>query len=363
MSYEEYFLPYIQQIKLRGQYQATGLCIFHEDRQSSFSVNFATGQWYCFAGCGHGNHITFARRLQGSPPANHRVIAPRLDTGVPPNSASGGGHPSSGKKKVVAEYVYQDEWRQPLYKVLRFDPKSFAQMRWDAKENKWVGGSMEGVLRVPYHLPELLMDKTRPVYWVEGEKDVHKLESIGLVATTSAMGAASWDPSYARWLEQRKVVVLPDNDAPGEAYSRRVADDLVLSGCRVKVVRLPGLNPKEDVSDYLGIEGNSRETLLAAVRIAPEYRTMHGSDVGPIEYFAQRHLQIRSQPDLPTGWQSLCKQAYRLVTADAERLSNTAFEKVGAVEQAWSLVRNKESYQEFLKALMGFHQSLVGDGA
>ena len=72
-----------------------------------------------------------------------------------------------------------------------------------------------------YRLVELLASSGR-VYVVEGEKAADAVASLGLVATTSAGGAKAaaktdWSP-----LAGRKVVILPDNDAPGEAYAAEI---------------------------------------------------------------------------------------------------------------------------------------------
>lgn len=42
-----------------------GLCPFHDDQQSSFSVNAEENYWHCFAGCGGGSIIDFWMKWQG----------------------------------------------------------------------------------------------------------------------------------------------------------------------------------------------------------------------------------------------------------------------------------------------------------
>ncbi len=47
-----------------GQYvelspNGRGLCPFHDDQRSSFSVNIEQNYWSCFAGCGGGSIIDF----------------------------------------------------------------------------------------------------------------------------------------------------------------------------------------------------------------------------------------------------------------------------------------------------------------
>ncbi|MFD6860546.1 AAA family ATPase [Rhodococcus sp. NPDC060090] len=61
-----------------------------------------------------------------------------------------------------------------------------------------------------------------PVYVVEGEKDVHAVESIGGVAVCSAMGAGKaglfdWSP-----LAGHTVVIVADNDEPGRKHALQV---------------------------------------------------------------------------------------------------------------------------------------------
>jgi hypothetical protein len=65
----------------------------------------------------------------------------------------------------------------------------------------------------------------------------------------------------------RRVVVLPDNDAPGKKHAEQVAASLQGLAVEVRVLELPNLPAKGDVSDWLA-NGGSRELLLelAAVR-------------------------------------------------------------------------------------------------
>ncbi len=46
---------------------APGRCPFHEDREASLSVHLGgdRGGWRCFAGCGHGDVVSFHQRLTG----------------------------------------------------------------------------------------------------------------------------------------------------------------------------------------------------------------------------------------------------------------------------------------------------------
>ena len=126
------------------------------------------------------------------------------------------------------------------------------------------------VARVLYRLPALLAaDPDEVVFFVEGEKDADRLASLGLVATTAG-GVADWRSDMARSLRGREVVILPDNDAPGRKHADNVARDLLETALRVRVVDLPGLPEKGDVSDWLDA-GGTLEELIALVRAAPKW--------------------------------------------------------------------------------------------
>ena len=150
--------------------------------------------------------------------------------------------------RIVATFDYTDGAGTVLYQVVRYAPKAFKQRRPDAGGWVW---SLEGVPRVLYRLPELA--EAPRVSWVEGEADVATLRAHGILATTACGGANAWRDQYADDLARlgvQELVILPDHDEPGEQYAAAVAGACRARGLRVKIVRLPGLPPKGDVSDW-----------------------------------------------------------------------------------------------------------------
>jgi 5S rRNA maturation endonuclease (ribonuclease M5) len=171
-----------------------------------------------------------------------------------------------GFDNIVAIYDYRDEAGKLLYQVTRTTPKSFFQRRPDGKEG--FKNDLGDVRRVLYRLPDLLKaDQQEPVFIPEGEKDVDALRKLGFVATCNSGGAGKWRDEYNRWLSERDVVVLPDNDAQGEEHAQKVANSLLGVAASVKLVRLPNLPDKGDVSDWLNA-GGTKEQLLALVEKA-----------------------------------------------------------------------------------------------
>jgi RecA/RadA recombinase len=169
----------------------------------------------------------------------------------------------SGGRVREATYEYQDEAGEVRYAVFRYrtpnGKKSFSQHPPDGKGGWRFGADcMKGVEPLPYRLPELLASAAAddPIFVVEGEKDVERLRSHALTATTNHQGASSTDatwPKFVRFFAGRDVFILPDNDPGGKIHARKVAAYLHGTARTLRVVELPGLPPKGDVSDWLDL--------------------------------------------------------------------------------------------------------------
>lgn len=166
---------------------------------------------------------------------------------------------SSGQAAISSVYRYRDEQGVCLFEVCRLDPKGFRQRKPDGT---W---GVNGTRKVLYHLPELISaDRTQRVFVVEGEKDVHALEGLGLVATTNPGGAGKWRSEYAEHLRGHPVVVLPDNDAPGQQHAEQVSSSLRGVASQVQIIDLPGLPEHGDVSSWLDA-GHTADELRALI--------------------------------------------------------------------------------------------------
>jgi len=178
---------------------------------------------------------------------------------------------SEKKMTIAATYDYRDENGNLLFQVCRIIPKDFRQRRPDGNGG-WIW-DMKDVRRVIYRLREVIeaVNKDRTVYIVEGEKDVHSLEKLGLTATTNAGGAGKWLKEYSIFFNAgNQVVILPDNDQSGRDHAKKVASQLKERDVKVKIVELPGLPEKGDVSDWLAGGGTVKE-LLELVGSTPEW--------------------------------------------------------------------------------------------
>ena len=166
---------------------------------------------------------------------------------------------------VEAEYHYLNAAGEPYLRVERHAPqKTFRQYLPDGRPPT----SDPDFKPVPYRLEKILSRTKAPVFIVEGEKDVHNLEAFGLLATCNHGGSGKWTDIHAAYLANRKVVIIPDNDDPGDKHAKQVIKTLKGIAAEIRRVDLPGLLPKGDVSDWIEGGGN-KEQLVALVKSAP----------------------------------------------------------------------------------------------
>lgn len=171
--------------------------------------------------------------------------------------------------EIIATYDYTDASGNVIFQVTRHEPKAFRQRKPNGKGG-WVW-SLKGVKRELYQLPKLLATPANQwVFVVEGEKDADNLNAIGLMATCNAQGAGKWQPNYTETLSGRKICILPDNDEPGHEHAQAVAMALQGKAQTVRIVELPGLPDKGDVSDWLDADGTA-DQLLALVEATPDF--------------------------------------------------------------------------------------------
>jgi len=250
------------------------LCPAHNDHDPSLRVTLKPDDGRillkCFAGCSQ-EQILRALEARGisrsdlSPPSKPQ---PRRDSST-----------------ILKTYDYFSKDGRLLFQVVRMNPKTFRQRRPCPNNGKcghpkcsremyggWWHWDLDGVERVLYHLPEVMAASARGgrVYVVEGEKDADALAHRGLVATTNPQGAGKWRAEYSEALRGACVVILPDNDEPGRRHAEQVAQSLHGIAASVRVLHLPGLPPKGDVSDWLAAGGTTEELEWLADK-APEW--------------------------------------------------------------------------------------------
>ena len=161
-------------------------------------------------------------------------------------------HIGQGRGQIVATYDYADEHGELLYQAVRYDPKDFRQRRPVGSGWNW---SIKGVRRVIYRMAEVMQAVAdgQTIYICEGEKDVENARALGLVATCNAMGADNgsgnkWLPEFADVLVNADVVVVPDQDEPGQRHAAWVVQ--TLKG-KARNIGLLNVRQGKDLSDWI----------------------------------------------------------------------------------------------------------------
>ena len=173
-------------------------------------------------------------------------------------------------------YDYNTEDGSLLYQAVRRPGKKFLQRRPDGSGG-WIW-NLKDTRRVLYHLPALIAREDEIVFIVEGEKDADTLIAAGLLATTNSGGAGKWHDEYSDVLKERDVVIVPDNDKTGRDHAGKVARSLHGKANSIKIVNLPGLPIKGDVSDWLA-QDHTLDELHDIVADLPQWEPSENDDV------------------------------------------------------------------------------------
>lgn len=106
---------------------------------------------------------------------------------------------------------------------------------------------------------------------VESEKDCETLRRIGLTATTNAGGAGKWHDEFSQYFNGKRVAIIADNDEPGRNHADKVARSVLAFAEQIKLIDLPDVPEKGDVSDYL--QRHSKDELLELIKAAKPFTT------------------------------------------------------------------------------------------
>ncbi|MGN0529102.1 MAG: hypothetical protein ACI4IE_08205 [Eubacterium sp.] len=221
------FLSLLNKVKPGKNNQYTACCPAHDDENPSLSVKFDNGKilLHCFAGC------------------NTEEILNSLGLEKKDLYLSNDLSKSSTNITEPITYEYFNADGVLVYIKKRYcnnGEKSFCFYKPDGTKG------IKGIQRVMYNLPNVI--KSNTVYVVEGEKCADKLIELGYCATTLDTGANSpWLDTYNKYLENKNLIILLDNDEPGIEYGKKFKDNLPFA----KVIKLNDLDEKEDVYDWL----------------------------------------------------------------------------------------------------------------
>lgn len=300
MTYDE-FLERLEGVKSGGT-GMVAVCPGHEDREASLGITEGEDGRIllnCHAGC-ETSHVIEAMGLK-----MRDLFATNSATDALPE----------------AVYSYQDEQGIELFQTLRMPGKRFRQRHQDpdnpdAKADGWVW-NLEGVRRVPYHLPglKLAVGGGNTIVMVEGEKDADRFTAeTGVFATSIPMGAGKWRPEYAaHFLGAKLVIIVQDRDDPGRRHAEKVKESLTAVGVPCQILQA---KQGKDASDHFDAGFGLND--LVRPRKTPKRGIITVSEMADAgtEYLSYRPTDLPGYPLIPGVAGSVMRQG-RLYTGGA----------------------------------------------
>lgn len=290
----QYYSARVPGIKINSQKEWRGKCPIHNGDDLNFEVQAETGLSRCFSVCGGRgwDMISLEQELMGLDFIRAKESVFRL---------VGRSEVPWEERNVEEIYDYADENGEVLYQVLRYYGKDFKQRRPDGQDGwKWGLGNTE---RVPFHLPQLSKSKFAAV--VEGERDVLTLERMDMTATCNNGGAGNFKPELAPYFTGKDVAIFPDNDDPGRDHAMKVAQLLTPVAKSVKIVELPNLPLKGDVTDFVNAGGTIhglRELYRKAQAWSPDWEFAVSIPDENEKYSKQYFSMVEEESGLDNFW-------------------------------------------------------------
>lgn len=159
----------------------------------------------------------------------------------------------------IERYPYVDHENRLVQEVIREEctaegerHKQFRQL-FVTREGRRVKRKPEEFYPVLYRAPQVAaaVKAGNEVWLLEGEKDVHTAERLGLVATTNTQGGKSFPADLVEEFTNAKVVVVLDRDSTGWARGVDLHAKLTAVGAKV-LLRLPDVEQaKADFTDHV----------------------------------------------------------------------------------------------------------------
>jgi hypothetical protein len=258
-------------VKLLGDPSARTKRELRYGRKGSLKINLEEGTWYSHEeGKGGGVLALIQRETAHSGQKAVKWLRANIDVGSEILNAAA--KPQRTGEKI-ASHEYYDADGVLQFSVDRFDSDTNKCM--PRLPNKKKHGISDGdgkriPPRIPYRLPEMMNAVHDTVFIVEGEKCVEALVEKGFVATTNDGGAKKWHADLNPYFKEKSVIIIPDNDAPGQEHANLVASQLKGIASSVRIAPIcSDLAPKADIVDWIAAKGGT-ETLIDACALVTE---------------------------------------------------------------------------------------------
>ena len=262
-------LQRLRKVKRVGDNQWEARCPAHNDQQASLSVGRGDKDrplLFCHAGCSFENILSALGGAEVQRDTQDFDKIPKKRKPTPTYETPKEAALAYKKGEPTKAWWYQGEKGKHVGGILRWDSETGKDIRPIAlnEYGRWVKGAMPEPRPIWNH--QAVRQTEGVVFVCEGEKAAEAGREQGLVTTTNAGGAsavhkADWTP-----LKGKRVVVLPDNDNPGETWAKTLEKAATKAEAEsVQILRLPGLPPKGDLFEWFHEMGKSTADLMQLV--------------------------------------------------------------------------------------------------
>ena len=227
-----------------------------------------------------------ANKAGAAAPADSRVPPPEFPPRTPPDKDDKPAFIVAGDEGPRA---YSSEKRRHVYrqgevpvriKIIKESGKNRATNAYRVTDvatgvTGWQFKKPEGFQQIPYFVASadpFSAVINEPIFWTEGEKDVETVAILGGKAFTFGGCGDGLPDGCQQYVVGRPVVILADNDDEGRKHAEDKAALAAPVATSVKVIHFRDLEPKQDVSDWAAIAGNTFVELMALVEKAEAWK-------------------------------------------------------------------------------------------
>ena len=238
VDYEREYRSVVKRAQVTGDHMI-GLCPFHDDSKTSFSVDLKTGRWHCFSEDIGGNYVNFVAKMNGiSTKDAYKRIMEDYHVEMPEKEKPAASRRSYSMEQYAFEkrlpveflrdtcHISNDKERkdQTTYMKIPYlkedGTEATYRKRFAGKEFRWRYGSSGKIcLYGEWRLPQ--MRQSGYACLVEGESDTQSMWYMG-ISTLGVPGASMFKPNMSDQLQDLKLYIHHEPDQGGETFMRKV---------------------------------------------------------------------------------------------------------------------------------------------
>lgn len=295
IDYKSFYTRHIPGFESNGKTEVSCLCLFHDDKEPSLSVNLEKGVFKCF-GCGEQGGVVKFIQLRYGLDKKGALEKIKEEEGIrnetrstKSETAKKASHHTLDQVKLLhnqllknetALKAFQDKYDLSRETIEKYHigyqnehyviPLEIEPGKWTFKEHK---GSQSKGAKVSLYPSGIIKEGLPFVVITEGEFKALLLNQHGFPAVSGTGGANTWKREWNTFFTNLNVIIAYDADEPGREGAMKVAEYLkgvVKSG---KVVQLPSFmdsKDKKDVTDFFVTLGKTREDFQKLIDDARE---------------------------------------------------------------------------------------------